>query len=543
VTAIDTIHALIHRITGLDYPHGHWWVVTDAVLIFIVAPVWTAWLATRAMLRRYGRSKATQSGAARSAQPSRAVPSLGWRLRGGGSLSGRRLETYVLGATLGIQVRLLLLSIATLPAAWLILEIPKHIINHTLAGTRNDGHPGMTFLGLPLGRTELLFALCASYFAVLTLNGLVKYAANRVRGRVNERIVRRLRLAVLRRARTERTDDRRTVLAAVAVQEVEPIGYFGGSLVAVPIVQGGVLLTSVAFLLLQDVALGLAALIMLPVQLTILPRLQKRVNLKVRQRVLATRTLGALVTAPMRGPPSGHPSRAAEPGPAASDLRQGMMHVEELERVRVAINNMKGGIKSLYNYTSNLTPFFFFVIGGYLVVQGRLSLGALVAALAAYKEIAPALRELFDFAQDWSDANARFAEVTRALGHPAAVEPGGARPNVAREAAEGAGSDAVRPHDHERSGLTPHQVPTAAQMPGRAMMTALVATPGFLPIAFPMRARAELRRPLTRVESGSLVSTTLPTLVVMPAAPSPTAGERAISWPRWGRRWPPRCPS
>ena len=78
------------------------------------------------------------------------------------------------------------------------------------------------------------------------------------------------------------------------------------------------LLLSVAFLLLQDVALGLAALIMLPVQLTILPRLQKRVNLRVRQRVLATRMLGALVTAPMRGRPSGHPSRAAEPGPAAA---------------------------------------------------------------------------------------------------------------------------------------------------------------------------------------------------------------------------------
>lgn len=262
----------------------------------------------------------------------------------------------------------------------------------------------------------------------------MKYAANRVRGRVNERIVRRLRLAVLRRARTEGAADRRTFLAAVAVQEVEPIGYFGGSLVAVPIVQGGVLLTSVAFLLLQNVALGLAALIMLPVQLTVLPRLQKRVNLNVRQRVLATRTLGALVTAPMRGGPSVRAPRAAVPVPAVSDLRRGMMHIEELEHVRVAINDMKGGIKTLYNYTSNLTPFFFFVIGGYLVVQGRLTVGALVAALAAYKEIAPALRELFDFAQDWSDAGVRFAEVTRALGHPSDVETGVAKPGAPRQA-------------------------------------------------------------------------------------------------------------
>lgn len=93
-----------------------------------------------------------------------------------------------------------------------------------------------------------------------------------------------------------------------------------------------------------------------------------------------------------------------------------MRLAEELERVRVEINDLKGRLKGVYNYTSNLTPFFFFAIGGYLVVQGRLSLGALVAALAAYKEIAPALRELFDFAQNWSDASARFEEVTKALG-------------------------------------------------------------------------------------------------------------------------------
>ncbi|VXC86094.1 hypothetical protein BOSE125_600006 [Bosea sp. 125] len=48
-------------------------------------------------------------------------------------------------------------------------------------------------------------------------------------------------------------------------------------------------------------------------------------------------------------------------------------------------------------------------------MRERLSLGALVAAIAAYREIAPAMRELFDFVQNWSDAEARFEEVTRVL--------------------------------------------------------------------------------------------------------------------------------
>ena len=99
-----------------------------------------------------------------------------------------------------------------------------------------------------------------------------------------------------------------------------------------------------------------------------------------------------------------------------SILRHQMRTTASLETIRVEISDLKGRIKGLYNYTSNLTPFFFFTIGGYLVVRGQLSLGALVAALAAYREISPALRELFDFMQNWSDAKARFSEVTRAMG-------------------------------------------------------------------------------------------------------------------------------
>lgn len=402
------IHDLIHRAMPLDHPHAHWWIDLVTVLVLIVAPAWTAWLAVRFGLRcafvRLDRGRMRGVVPSRGPASIDAVGSPGPRKR-----MAVGLEAYVVRATSRLQFRLVLLSILTLPAAWLLLEIPKHIINHALADASGDSQPRMTFLGFALGRVELLFALCASYLAVLTLSGLAKYAVNRVRGRVNERLVRRLRLAVARRARGECLPERRATLAAVAVQEVEPIGYFGGSLVVVPLVQGGTLVTSVVFLLMQNAALALAALIMLPVQLTILPRLQARLNAKVRQRVHATRALGALLTDPGSERTSGGTRRPS------IVLRQ-MHRARELERVRIEINDLNGRLKGLYNYTSNLTPFFFFSIGGYLVVQGQLSLGALVAALAAYKEISPAMRELFDFAQGWSDASARFEEVTNALG-------------------------------------------------------------------------------------------------------------------------------
>ena len=430
------VHDLVHQVGGLDYPHAHWWMAFIATLVFVVAPAWTIWHLARFAARN---RRAVQQGRARlwaalgrtPAAPARAEqvhpgtsqtssrrhhPAVADRA-GAFSIVGDHwpLETYVLHATGRFQIRLVLLSLLTLPPAWLLLEVPKHIINHALAG--GDEHGGMTFLGFHLSRMELLFALCASYLAVLTTSGLIKYAANRARGRVNERLVRRLRLQIARRAHREQAPEHRSTLAAVAVQEIEPIGFFGGSLAVVPLIQGGTLATSILFLFVQNAALALAALIMLPVQLTLLPRLQRRLNAKVRERVYATRTLSALLTtAATHEGTAATPAGGCSEAPAPTLLRQQMRQAEMLERVRIEINDLKGRLKGVYNYTSNLTPFFFFAIGGYLVVQERLSLGALVAALAAYREIAPALRELFDFAQNWSDARARFEEVTKVLG-------------------------------------------------------------------------------------------------------------------------------
>lgn len=406
------IHDLGHRIMGLDYPHGHWLINIAAALLFVVAPAWTVWISLRLGYRRYNarRRRCARFAAATSRAPERPTA----------SERARSLEAYIIRATAKPQAKLVIISIMTLPTAWLLLEIPKHIINHALADASDSGHVDMTLFGLPLDRMTLLFALCAGYLGTLTVNGLIKYAAMRVRGRVSERLVRRLRLGVLRRARAGATAEQRAHLSAVVVQEVEPIGYFGGSLAVVPVIQGGALLTSVLFLLMQNPALALAALLMLPLQLTFLPGLQRRLNAKVRERVRSTRKLGGLMVSDGSAS-SVDGSGAAGSRADLSNLRHQMRMTASLEIVRVEINDLKGRIKGLYNYTSNLTPFFFFTIGGYLVVRGQLSLGALVAALAAYREISPALRELFDYMQNWSDAKARFSEVTSAMGQVRAI--------------------------------------------------------------------------------------------------------------------------
>ena len=46
-----------------------------------------------------------------------------------------------------------------------------------------------------------------------------------------------------------------------------------------------------------------------------------------------------------------------------------------------------------------------------MVLEGHLSLGSLVASLASYKDLAPAIKELFNYYQRIHDARLRYTEV------------------------------------------------------------------------------------------------------------------------------------
>jgi hypothetical protein len=326
---VEQLYRLMHMVVWVHTPQDHHWMLPIFVIVLVVTPAWLGWHLLRLVWSavvhwRRGRARRVDDALADS---KKAFPTL---------------ERFVLRATVPFQVRLVVLSVLTIPATYVLLLLPKHIINHALA----EHGPKMDFLGIALDSEALLFALCASYLLVPTANSLIKYTANVVRGRVSERIVRRIRLAVIRRRRAERCPRGRSTLAAVAIQECEPIGYFGGSLLVVPLIQGGTLVTSVVFLFMQNVALALAALMMLPLQIAVLPRLQRRINGKVRERVHATRGFNAALTHGILDAVDGRGDRS----PTHHHIRQ----AEALEQVRLEITELKARFKTLYNYTSNL---------------------------------------------------------------------------------------------------------------------------------------------------------------------------------------------
>lgn len=197
------------------------------------------------------------------------------------------LIRHIVQTTRVQQLYLLVLSLSLMPVLYLSLELPKQIVNNVL----DSSHSRLTLLGYDLTATQHLAVLSGVFFLTIALNGVGKYHLNVVKGRVAERCLRRLRFLIYRNWRKQTDNLRQSEIPQVLGHEVEPIGGFAADLVSLPITQGGTMITILLFMFVQDPILGAAALTVLPMQLLLLPYLQRIVNRLSRRRIHEMRTL------------------------------------------------------------------------------------------------------------------------------------------------------------------------------------------------------------------------------------------------------------
>ncbi len=315
------------------------------------------------------------------------------------SLVPAGMLTFVLKYSARQQMVVVGLGLLTLPLLYASLELPKMIIDYVITPMNTkDSFPMMHF-GVSLNRIDHLIALCLIFLLVIVLKGVVKLLLNLNRGRLAERLLRRLRLSIYRRWRQGQTYNRQTDVIPMIAQEVEPIGGFAGDIISQPVFQGGTFIVIITFMFLQNPILGLAALSLLPLQLLLIPYFQRRVNALARTRIQEIRVLGRTL---------GEQSLAS----AGSSLAP-RQSFRKLQEIRWVIFKWKYTMKALNNFLTALTPFFFYSIGGYLVIKGELTLGALVAVLAAFKDFSRPLRELFKYYQTLEDVRVRYRELVR----------------------------------------------------------------------------------------------------------------------------------
>ena len=326
---------------------------------------------------------------------------------------------FVLKHSLREQIFLLVLTVASFPFFYLLLYLPKVIVNEAIDADAT-AFP-VEVLGVALGQVEYLLALCAAFLGLVLVNGGFKYFLNVYRGVVGERMLRRLRYDLfVRMLRFPLPRFRRTSqgeLVSTIVAETDPLGGYIGDSIALPAFQGGMLVTLLIFMFIEDPVLGVAAIALYPVQMWLIPKLQRKLNAKKKERIRLARALSERIGEVVTGIREIHTHDTSRIERADYSERVG-----EIYRVRVGIYRLKFLIKFVNNFIAQITPFFFYSMGGYLVIQGDLSFGSLVAVIAAYEKLAGPWKELLNFYQVKEDAKGKYELLLESFQVPGMVD-------------------------------------------------------------------------------------------------------------------------
>ena len=312
---------------------------------------------------------------------------------------------FVLKYSLREQIFLLALTIASFPFFYLLLYLPKLIVNEAI-DTDASAFP-VDVLGIELGQVEYLLTLCAAFLGLVLVNGGFKYFINVYRGVVGERMLRRLRYDLFVRVlrfplpRFRRTSQGELVSTIVA--ETEPLGGYIGDSIALPAFQGGMLITLLIFMFIEDPVLGVAAIALYPVQMWLIPKLQRKLNARKKEKIRLARALSERIGEVVTGIREVHTHDTSQLERAEYTERIGAIY-----GVRVQIYRLKFFIKFVNNFIAQITPFFFYSLGGYLVIEGDLTFGSLVAVIAAYEKLAGPWKELLNFYQTKEDAKGKY---------------------------------------------------------------------------------------------------------------------------------------
>jgi len=342
----------------------------------------------------------------------------------------RSLFSFIFRYSKREQLLIVPLVVASMLIYFSMLDLPKAIINEAIQGKRfPEAESTVAFLqlhftlpavlgggtlrlfdGIALHQVPYLVALTLSFLALIVVNGGLKFQINTMKGWLGERMLRRLRYALFDRilrfplARFRRVKS--AELATMIKDEVEPLGGFVGESMIAPLFLAGEALTAVFFILYQHVYLGMIALGVVITQATIIPRMRRRLLVLAKQRQLSARQLAGRIAEVADGAIEVHANDTSNYERAEISSRLGRIF-----RIRFEFYQRKFMIKFLNNFLSQVAPFLFYLVGGYLVIAGRLDIGTLVAVIAAYKDLPSPIKELIDWDQQRLDVQIKYTQV------------------------------------------------------------------------------------------------------------------------------------
>ncbi|MFH2218595.1 MAG: ABC transporter ATP-binding protein/permease [Pseudomonadota bacterium] len=303
----------------------------------------------------------------------------------------RSLFSWVFSGNIKLQILLLFIIIITVFARVLPLEMQKRIVNEAIN----------------LRKIDLLFLYCGIYLAaVVTASGL-KYLINVIQTLISQRATSAMRKELYHHILSLpltffRKTQPGTVVNAL-VSELALPGNFVGMAVAVPVTNVLTLFAFAGYLFWLNPMLAAVSLSIYPIVVFLIPVLQKRSNRMNKKRVDTSRDLASKIAESISGI---HEIQGN--GAFHIENRKYDRLVDKLYRIRVVWSLYRFGLKTLNNFFTSIGPFLIFILGGYLAINGRLELGALVAFLSAQEKLYDPWGELIEFYQVYYEGSVSY---------------------------------------------------------------------------------------------------------------------------------------
>ncbi len=304
----------------------------------------------------------------------------------------KSLISWITSKNRWLQALLVVTAIIAVLANVLPLEMQKRIVNDAIN----------------LQKFDLLVLYCGIYLAAVVAASILKYLINILQTVIGQRTLSDMRQALYAHLLTMplsfyRKTQPGLVVAAITT-ELATAGDFVGMAIAVPVTNLLMLFAFAGYLLWLNPLLAAVTLSIYPVVLLLVPVLQKRVNIYNRKRVDAGRKVSSKVGESVAGI---HEIQAN--GAFLIENKKFNRLVGHLRKIRIIWNLYRFAVKAVNSLFTNFSRFLVFALGGWLAINGRLELGALVAFLSAQEKLYDPWKELIQFYQAYQTASVTYS--------------------------------------------------------------------------------------------------------------------------------------
>jgi ABC-type multidrug transport system fused ATPase/permease subunit len=245
-------------------------------------------------------------------------------------------------------------------------------------------------------------ALCAVYAGVVLVQGGTKLVLNVYRGWVGERALRDLRRRIHAVIEVPTTSspaaEAQGIAVSMIVAEVEPIGGFVGESVSEPLLQGGILLSVLAYLIHIDPWMALGAFGLFVPQFLFVPLMQAAVNRRAGSRIRILRQLGVNVIDQTNG-----------------HFRADDQRIDRVFALDMGIFKLKFTMNFLMNLCSHLQIVSALLIGGWWVYTDRLEIGGVVAFISGISRLNDPWGDLVNYFRDVTVTQVKYRLLANAV--------------------------------------------------------------------------------------------------------------------------------